>query len=134
MQLDNVESAYKALAHYVLAFVGKRPWDSAGCKIDIFATMARGSQWLSHEGEIDEFGGFEEDQAALWDGLDAALFLRDDLLRATGQRIWGLNFRFYPDGKFNIEYDYNKPEGYEETDEIISGDEINKITNALGTI
>lgn len=57
--------------------------------------------------------------------MDALLFLRDDLLRTTGQRIWGLTFTLYPDGKFKIEYDYDKPEGYEETDEVISGDEIN---------
>lgn len=56
---------------------------------------------------------------------DACIFLRDDLLRTTGQRIWGLTFTLYPTGKFNIEYDYNKPEGYEETDEVITGDEIN---------
>jgi hypothetical protein len=50
------------------------------------------------------------------------LFLRDDLLRTTGQRIWGLSFTLFPDGQFKIEYDYNKPEGYEESDEIITGD------------
>ena len=50
---------------------------------------------------------------------DAALFLRDDLLATTGERIWGLTFTLYPDGKFKIDYDYNKPEGYEETDETI---------------
>ena len=55
----------------------------------------------------------------------ALYFLRDDLLRTTGQRIWGLTFTLFPDGKFKIEYDYNKPEGYEETDEVITGDEIN---------
>lgn len=55
----------------------------------------------------------------------AALFLRDDLLRTTGQRIWGLTFTLFPDGQFKIEYDYNKPEGYEESDEVITGDEIN---------
>ncbi|MEO8121767.1 MAG: hypothetical protein ABI606_20895, partial [Rhodoferax sp.] len=51
---------------------------------------------------------------------DAALYLRDDLLKTTGQRIWGLTFTLYPSGKFKIDYDYNKPEGYEETDETIS--------------
>ena len=56
---------------------------------------------------------------------DPCLFLRDDLLRTTGQRIWGLTFTLFPDGQFKIEYDYNKPEGYEESDEVITGDEIN---------
>jgi hypothetical protein len=54
---------------------------------------------------------------------DACIFLRDNLLTTTGERIWGLTFTLYPNGRFNIEYDYNKPEGYEETDETISLDE-----------
>lgn len=49
--------------------------------------------------------------------MDAALFLRENLLKTTGQRIWSLTFTLHPDGKFNIQYDYNKPDGYEETDE-----------------
>ncbi|THF59459.1 antitoxin YezG family protein [Pseudothauera rhizosphaerae] len=133
MQFDNVEGAYNALAKYVLAFIGKRAWDSAGCNISMLAKMARGSQWLFFKGDIDEHGGFEEDQAALWEGLDAALFLRDTLLKTTGHRIWGLTFTLYPSGKFNIEYDYDKPEGYEETDELISGEEINRSLGQLGT-
>lgn len=50
---------------------------------------------------------------------EACLFLRDDLLRTTNQRIWGLTFTLRPDGKFDLQYDYNKPKGYEETDETI---------------
>jgi hypothetical protein len=59
---------------------------------------------------------------------DAAIFIRDNLLRSTGERIWGLTFTLYLDGKFNIEYDYNKPEDYEETDEAIS------LSEALGSL
>lgn len=50
---------------------------------------------------------------------DACLFLRDDLIKTTGNRIWGLTFTLHPDEKFNIEYDYKKPENLEETDETI---------------
>lgn len=53
---------------------------------------------------------------------DAALYLRDELLRTTGQRIWGLTFTLSPDGKFKLDYNYTKPEGYEESDEPISPD------------
>ncbi|RKT50736.1 hypothetical protein DFR40_2663 [Azonexus fungiphilus] len=51
---------------------------------------------------------------------DACLYLRDDLLQTTGQRIWGLTFTLHPDGKFNIEYDYEKPEDYDDSDDAIS--------------
>lgn len=119
MKFSTVEEAYNALGRYVLAFIGNRAWEEAGCSCHIYSKMASGSHWLKHIGMVDEKGGFEGDSDAMWDGLDAALFLRDDLLRTTGHRIWGLTFTLYPDGKFNIEYDYNKPEGYEETEETV---------------
>lgn len=94
--------------------------------------MARGSQWLIYRGIRDEGGGFENKPDAIWNGLDAALYLRDDILKSTGQRIWGLSFTLYPTGKFNIEYDYNKPDGYEETDETINlGDAVASLQNVV---
>jgi len=54
---------------------------------------------------------------------DVCIFLRDNLLITTSERIWGLTFTAYHDSKFNIEYDYNKPVGYEETGETISLEE-----------
>lgn len=125
MSINNVELAYEKIANYLTAFIGHRDWDSATCHFRMLAKMARGNQWLIHKGVAVREGGFVSKPDAVWDGLDAALYLRDDLLRTTGQRIWGLTFTLYPTGKFNIEYDYNKPEGYEETDEVITGDEIN---------
>ena len=53
---------------------------------------------------------------------EVCLFLRELMLKATGHRIWGLTFTLYPDGKFNIEYDYDKPAVYEDTDETIDVD------------
>ncbi len=120
MNSTSVEGAYRNLAQYVLSFIGARQWDVAGCSMRIFSKMARGSQWLVKHGNREERGGFEENQNALWDGLDAAIFLRDHLRATTGDRIWGLTFTLYPDGKFEIKYDYDKPEDYEETDETIS--------------
>jgi hypothetical protein len=125
MNINSVEIAYERIANYLTAFIGHRFWDSATCHFRVLAKMARGTQWLVHNGVEERKGDFEGSSEAIWDGLDAALFLRDDLLRTTGQRIWGLTFTLFPDGQFKIEYDYNKPEGYEESDEVITGDEIN---------
>lgn len=63
---------------------------------------------------------------AVFDLQRACLALRDDLIAAGKARIWGLTFTLYPDGRHEIEYDYVKPEGYEETDEVMTGDEINQ--------
>ena len=72
---------------------------------------AEGGGWPSWPREISE------------EANQACRTLASNLLATTGERIWGLTFTLFPDGKFKIEYDYNKPEGYEETDETISMDD-----------
>ncbi|MBF7683688.1 hypothetical protein I2F27_10210 [Acinetobacter sp. B5B] len=52
-------------------------------------------------------------------------------MNLTGDRIWELTFTLYPDGKFNMKYDYKKPKDYEESEETISGDEINNSLKKL---
>lgn len=127
--MQTVEEAYSALGAYLLAFIDHRSWDKAQCQMQVFSKMATGSQWIEYKAKKIEEGGDDFDPEAMWNGLDAALFLRDNLLATTGERIWGLIFTLYPNGKFNIEYDYNKPEGYEETDETIS---VNDSIKGLG--
>lgn len=43
---------------------------------------------------------------------EAQLFLRDDLLKVTGDRIWGFVFTLHKEGRFEIEYNYDMPEEY----------------------
>ncbi len=93
-------------------------WHHLELHAKIFNSMVRSEFFIFYPDLIDETKYIKSIS-------DACFFLRDDLLRTTGQRIWGLKFTLYPTGKFNIEYDYNMPEGYEETDEVITGDEIN---------
>lgn len=58
-----------------------------------------------------------------WEEIDefykTIISLRDQILAETGKRIWGLTFTLYPDGKYEIEYDYNVPEGFNEKGEYI---------------
>lgn len=123
--MNTVEHAYEMLAQSILDFIKDRNWDQGVCKCKIFSTMASAAQSFVYQ-------GVEENVALGWPkkGISAgsaALFLRDDLLKTTGQRIWGLTFTLFPDGKFRIEYDYDKPEGYEETNETIEVDLNNDI-------
>jgi hypothetical protein len=124
--IGSVEGAYQALAREVLEFVDERPWDIAMGIYQIF-TRSTAHEWLVVKDGIAN----EKGRAPSLDASDALFFLRDNLLATSGQRIWGLTFTLYPDGKFNIEYDYNKPEDYEETDEVITGDEINESLTGL---
>ncbi len=125
--LKSVEDAYQLVAQEILEFVGGRSWDSARGMYQILAKST------SHKWAVVDGGN--ETRKGMLPSLDASpalFFLRDDLLKTTGQRIWGLTFTLYPNGKFKIEYDYDKPEGYEESDELISGEEINQSLGELG--
>ncbi len=126
---SKVEDAYNEIAKSLLDFPKERQWDKLILSSKIYQNMASISKLLV-------FKSIQDNKSKGWssDSIDpcgAALFLRDNLLATTGARIWGLTFTLHPTGKFEIEYDYNKPEGYEETDEIISGIEINQSLNKL---
>lgn len=128
--MNTVENAYQMFADVLLDFVKSRKWDKAYCQCRIYSNMASSIYCL-------EYKKVEDKKSLGWpaegfSSSDAALFLRDNILKTTGHRIWGLIFTLYPNGKFNIEYDYDKPEGYEETDESVSGEEINQSLGQLG--
>lgn len=107
----SVEQAYQELKDACIAFVRGRPWNAVTCHAVILHKMARIQIYLVHDNRI------ERDRLAGTDAVaapeDAVLFLRDDLLQTTGERIWGLTFTLHPDGRFNIEFDCNKPKGHE---------------------
>lgn len=107
----SVEQAHQELKDACIAFVRGRPWDAVTCHAVILNKMARIQIYLVHDNKIERerLAGTEAVAAP----EDAALFLRDDLLRTTGERLWGLTFTLYPDGRFNIEFDCNKPKGHE---------------------
>ncbi|VTU37614.1 hypothetical protein H6CHR_05011 [Variovorax sp. PBL-H6] len=111
--IESVEDAYQAIAK-ILANKASPGWKLLRAVCPILNKGCGGIVTV----QTSVNGG--ADVPIGWDVFalqDACLFLRADLLRATGQRIWGLTFTLHADGKFNIEYDYNKPAGYEETDE-----------------
>jgi hypothetical protein len=129
--IENVESCYDAIADELQAFVNSRPWDLAVGTYRLFSNSTSAEWYLVHAEKQEHSGGFPPREIASR-ATEALFFLRDDLLRTTGDRIWGLTFTLFPTGKFKVEYDYNKPESYEETDETISlGDALGSLQNIL---
>ena len=128
--MNTVEEAYQLLAKELMEFISNDNWDIASSKISIFSRMTETSYQRRSEEVVIENDRFPSLMTA-GSASRAALFLRDNLLSTTGQRIWGLTFTLYPNGKFNIEYDYNKPAYYEESDDVITGDEINQSFGSL---
>lgn len=128
---ETVEEAYHAIGAAALAFPKERAWNFVYGKYGLLTNMVSAEWGIEYDGTVDETGTAPPKE--LRDpSMDAAIYLRDDLLRTTGARIWGLTFTLYPTGKFKIEYDYNKPEGYEETGETIdAGAAIASLQNIL---
>jgi hypothetical protein len=125
MSVNTAEQAYQEIANDVLTFVNGREWSLVRGTYQVLNSMIASSWELVNKESVLLDGGGEQSLSETKKKTAAIRFLRDDLLRTTGQRIWGLTFTLFPDGQFKIEYDYNKPEGYEESDEVITGDEIN---------
>jgi hypothetical protein len=118
--MNTVEDAYRSIAEVLVNSV-EGVWDAI-----TFSTLVLGKNCSSMMtsrlvGDCRESIGLGFSNG--FKANDAALYLRDNLFKTTGQRIWGLTFTLYPEGKFHIEYDYNKPADYEESDETISLDE-----------
>lgn len=123
MNITSETEAYEVLAKHLLIYAGGDKWDKLILKAEIYKSMTRSFESIVwQESIIDEYRKMPLDLATSC----AYRYLRDHLLQTTGNRIWGLTFTLYPDGKFEIEYDYDKPEDYEETDELITGEEINQ--------
>ncbi|PIE46577.1 MAG: hypothetical protein CSA42_07770 [Gammaproteobacteria bacterium] len=121
---NKLEKIYYEIATILYRSVGTEEWDKLNLTTDILQNNCSSLiTFLSISSNIRYFQISFDDVFILNDSL---ILLRDLMLKEMKERIWGLTFTLYPDGKFEIEYDYNKPEDYEETDEVITGEEINQ--------
>lgn len=92
--MNTVEDAYNELGKSLLDFVAGRSWDTASCSVKIYNKMASTSWCFYKDGQ-------QNSKAIGWgdssiDAGGAGLYLRDNLLQTTGQRIWGLTFTLWP--------------------------------------
>lgn len=122
--MDSLEDAYSQIANGILWFVQGEEWSCAKASASIWQRSTQVSYTRTVKGEQITDDRYPPLDVAL-DSSDALLFLREQLLKMTGQRIWGMGFTLFPNGSFDIEYDYSKPLGYEESNEEISGEEAN---------
>lgn len=105
--MNTVEDAYRELASGIVDFAAGRSWERACCKCEIYDKMASATYWLEGSGNIDRDAlGWPDSSINIG---QAAIFIRNNILATGGQRIWGLTFSLFPDGKFDLEYDYSRP-------------------------
>lgn len=127
---NNLGHIYQNLANSLLSNMSSESWDKIILTADILRDNASSISFILYDkgSEVSQELTFETVFAI----NDLLIELRNIMLHSTGNRIWGLLFTLYPDGRFEIEYDYDKPDDYEESDDIISGDEINQSLDKLG--
>ncbi len=106
----NTEMAHETIAQLAIVKAGDLDWDTLVVEKEIFEKMSKSTHWvLIGEKKLQGSGSPSLELRSL--ESDATLFLRDNILESTNERIWGFVFKLNKDGKFNIEYNYNKPEG-----------------------
>jgi hypothetical protein len=109
----NAEMAYKLILEVAIAEAGSLQWDTLIVEKVIYNKMCKSTYWLIYNNKKLQGNGDASIELSSR-ATKATLFLRDNLLETTGQRIWGLTFTYHENGKFNIEYDYTKPEGFDD--------------------
>lgn len=106
-----IEEAYRAIAAIGLDIFNTDEWDKIVIRSDVGESMASfqssrviGAQEISAK-KVSSFN-------VSINASKAAICLRNNLLETTGERILGLTMTIDKNGTFNIEYSYDKPEGF----------------------
>ena len=105
----NTEEAYQTIAKVGCFVFEKEPWDSLIVECKIHEKMVSRQVFRVVSDQVipaTVVAPFEMSKQS----TKAALFLRDDILKTTGHRIWGFTMKVTSSGQFTIDYDYNKPD------------------------
>lgn len=119
--MNSVEDAYSSISESMVTAAEVDGWCRLELHATLYTTMVRSKFVVILAGGVDE-------TKYVTSIIDACIFLRDHLLKTTGQRIYGLTFTLTPDGKFTLDYDYERPADYDDSGETISLEE------ALGSL
>lgn len=118
----------KILANILQHKLRKKKWDKFVLYTVVYNENCEIQTTLSYENSTKFF---ELDMISIFEVSDLIIFFRDNILKETKKRIWGLTFTLYPDGKHEIEYDYNVPEGFNEQGEWIGEEHNNEAVSEL---
>ncbi|HJV74037.1 MAG TPA: hypothetical protein VJ654_07440 [Noviherbaspirillum sp.] len=117
--MNSIEEAYSSIAANMKIAAGGESWHRLELHAYIFANMVRSEFMVSFADEVDETKYVKSI-------IGPCTFIRDHLLHTTGRRIWGLTFTLYPDNRFDIAYNYDKPADYDDSEDPISLAEVQK--------
>ncbi|MDD5358717.1 MAG: hypothetical protein PHI79_03380 [Sulfurovaceae bacterium] len=103
----------------LISFSNSRLWDKLTGSYEIINRAGGPTKYILSFNGADDDEYYEIPTEIVRKTFNALESLRDQILAETGKRIWGLTFTLYPDGRHEIEYDYNVPEGFNEQGEYI---------------
>ena len=120
-ELNNCDMAIENISGFAQSLIDKNKHRNFNlAKVNFFeifdSSYGTSPRLLNGDEELTYISIPNDDDYNIFHSL---LFLRDTIFKETGKRIWGLTFTLYPDGKHEIEYDYNVPEGFNEQGEYI---------------
>lgn len=101
------ELCYQILADYLIGNVGGEEWDTLILESEIYDSMTTASAYKIYLNEKIYLNAEYRNKRN-----KATLFLKDDIFRSTGERIWGLVFTLVKNGSMKINYSYDKPDNY----------------------
>ncbi|MGE5622772.1 MAG: hypothetical protein ACM3WS_06425 [Bacillota bacterium] len=101
-----VEGAYQDIASALMSVLRGEAWTKIQIDARIYENTIREVIVVWH-GESADRTRYIEAPAMADKVLNASLFLRDDILQTTGERISGFVFTLQNDGKFHIDYQYD---------------------------
>jgi hypothetical protein len=112
---NNFEDAYREIGKSIIDFIEGRQWDEGCFHCVIYPKSAHASWSFNYRGEKNTKALGWGDESI--DATGAAFFLRDEMLKTTGNRIWAMTALLYPNNEIKITYDYDKPKDYVEPSE-----------------
>lgn len=130
--LNNTELIY--IQKELIEFANNRPWDKLIVSYQIFNSGTHPTKYILNFNGQDDNKYYDISSETGIKAMTELLSLRDKILEETGKRIWGLTLTLYQDGKYDIEYDYNVPEGFNEKGEWIGEEDFGEVTEFFDNI
>lgn len=109
MTIENIEQAYQILGEHMATKSGDIPWQKGRLEVSIVGTSLKKRFWFFWDDQKSQGNG-NVSMAESMRASEAALFIRDDMLLNGSELIWGMTFHLSSDGKFSIDYSYERPD------------------------
>lgn len=125
--IGSLDEAYRKIAEEMMSFADGFSWEYIVGIYKITPTSVFKEWSMFVDGGISDQGEFPQENISM-NSTEGLKFIRKNIFEISGSYIWGARFTLHSDGRFEIDYSYDKPEGYDEND-MMTGEEVNASLN-----